>query len=74
MLKNLPSVHHALIHAVFYYQVVTIQEQQPFGQDRHGRPHHAVFFNQVVGGVLAPSGSTSSSSPKIHSCAMDWQQ
>ena len=44
--------------------VVIFQEQHPLGQDHHGRPHHAVFFNQVVGGVLAPSGSTSSSSPK----------
>ena len=28
--------------------VVTIQEQHPLGQDRHGLPHHAVFFTQVV--------------------------
>ena len=28
--------------------MVTIQEQHPFGQDHHGRPHHAVFISQVV--------------------------
>ena len=40
-----------------HLSVVTIQEQQPFGQDRLGHPHHAVFFNQVVvGGVLAQFG------------------
>ena len=34
--------------------MVTIQEQHPFGQDHHGRPHHAVFISQG-GGVLDPS-------------------